>query len=94
MPDSKSSSRIFFRLSNELAERLDMMLPELREETMGEVSDRSKAARYLLIEALRERQRRAERQTLIDEALQALDEESSGEGWDTRDEKAKTVASN
>ena len=54
MPDSKSSTRIFFRLNNELAERLDALLPELREETMGEVSDRSKAARYLLIEALRE----------------------------------------
>jgi allophanate hydrolase subunit 1 len=77
MPDSKSSTRIFFRLSNELAERLDELLPELREETMGEVSDRSKAARYLLIEALRERLRQADRRTLIDEALQALDEESS-----------------
>jgi len=65
-------------LSNELAERLDALLPELREETMGEVSDRSKAARYLLIEALRERLRQADRRTLIDEALQTLDEESSG----------------
>ena len=78
MPDSKSSTRIFFRLNNELAERLDALLPELREETMGEVSDRSKAARYLLIEALRERLRQADRRTLIDEALQTLDEESSG----------------
>ncbi len=77
MPDSKSSTRIFFRLSNDLAERLDALLPELREETMGEVSDRSKAARYFLIEALRERQRQADRRTLIDEALQTLDEESS-----------------
>ncbi|MBW1872730.1 MAG: hypothetical protein JRJ19_11735 [Deltaproteobacteria bacterium] len=77
MPDSKSSTRIFFRLSNELAERLDELLPELREETMGEVSDRSKSARYLLIEALRERLRQADRRALIDEALQTLDEESS-----------------
>lgn len=75
MPDSKSSTRIFFRLSNELAEALDTVLPELRQETLGEVGNRSKAARYLLIEALHERQRRTERRSLIDEALKALDEE-------------------
>jgi hypothetical protein len=77
MPDSKSSERVFFRLQNELLEALDGLLPELREETMGEVSDRSKAARYLLVEALEERQRRGNRRKLIDEALDAVEERHS-----------------
>lgn len=77
MPDSKSSQRIFFRLSNELAAALDGVLSELRRETLGEISDRSKAARYLLIEALRERRRLSQRRTSIDEALEALGDEPS-----------------
>lgn len=74
MPDSKSSERVFFRLQNELVEALDELLPELREETMGEVSNRSKAARYLLIAAIEERRRRGERVRLIDEALDAVEQ--------------------
>jgi metal-responsive CopG/Arc/MetJ family transcriptional regulator len=74
MPDSKSSERVFFRLQSELLEALDALLPELREESMGEVSDRSKAVRYLLIAAIEERQRRRRRTTLLDEALDAVEE--------------------
>ncbi len=75
MPDSKSSTRVFFRLNNELVAALDNLLPELREETMGEVSDRSKAVRYLLVGALKDRQRQTKRARLLDEALEALDDE-------------------
>lgn len=55
MPDSTSSTRVFFRLRNDLTKELDAMISELQEETMGEVKDRSKAARYLLAEAIRKR---------------------------------------
>lgn len=72
MPDSKSSGRVFFRLQNELLEALDELLPELKVETLGEVSDRSKAARHLLIEALEGRMRQRQRSRLVDEALEAL----------------------
>ena len=74
MPDSKSSERVFFRLQSQLLEALDELVPELREESLGEVSDRSKAARFLLIEAIQERQRRSRRKALIDEALDAVEE--------------------
>jgi hypothetical protein len=77
MPDSKSSERVYFRLQNELLAALDALVPELREESVGEVSDRSKAARYLLIEAIQQRQRRGERKKLIDEALDAVEERRS-----------------
>jgi len=74
MPNSNSSTRIFFRLQNELAQALDALVPELREETMGEVTDRSKAARHLLIGAIRNRQRHKERTELIHGALEALEQ--------------------
>jgi hypothetical protein len=73
MPDSKSSERVFFRLQSQLLEALDELVPELREESLGEVSDRSKAARFLLIEAIQGRQRRRRRKSLIDEALDAVE---------------------
>ena len=74
MPESHSSTRIFFRLQNELAQALDALVPELRQETLGQVTDRSKAARYLLIEAIRTRQRQRQRRQLIEEALNAIEE--------------------
>ena len=61
MPDSNSSTRVFFRLQNELLEALDELVDELRAESMGQVTDRSKAARYLLAEAIRGRRRDAEK---------------------------------
>jgi len=73
MPDSKSSERVFFRLQSELLQALDELVPSLREETLGEVSDRSKAARYLLIEAIAQRQRQSRRKKLIDEALDEVE---------------------
>ena len=92
MPDSKSSQRIFFRLSNELTAALDGVLSELRRETFGEISDRSKAARYLLIEALRERHRFSQRCTSIEEALEALGDESSEDGPSEPPEQPDEVA--
>ncbi len=72
MPDSKSSTRVFFRLPNELAEALDGLIPMLERETLGQVSNRSQVARHLLVEAVRERQRIQERHSEIDDALQGL----------------------
>ena len=70
------STRIFFRVPDELAEALDALIEPLREETMGAVQNRSQAARYLLNEVIRERQKQAQRFDLLDQAFSDLDESS------------------